>query len=74
MLEEDDDEEEESNEEKENDKCFYDTVRSAFPEGDPIYDGCAIPDQTHIQICLRNPACILGYFLPIPVKEVNPNL
>lgn len=53
---------------------FYDTVRSAFPEGDPIYEGCAIPDQTHIQICVRNPEAILGYFLPMPIEEVNPNL
>lgn len=74
MLEETDHEEEVSNQEKETDKWYYDTVRSAFPEGDPIYDGCAIPDQTHIQICVRNPDAILGYFLPMPVEEVNPNL
>lgn len=52
----------------------YDTVRGAFPEGKPIYEGCAINDQTHIQICVRNPDSILGYFLPFPLKKVNPNL
>lgn len=52
----------------------YDTVRGAFPEGKPIYKGCAINDKTHIQICVRNAETILGYFLPFPVKKVNPNL
>ena len=52
----------------------YDTIRGAFPEGKPIYNGCAISNQTHIQICVRNPKAILGYFLPLPIKQVNPNL
>ncbi len=52
----------------------YNTVRGAFPEGSPIYDGCAINDMTHIQICVRNPDSILGYFLPFPIKEINPNI
>ena len=52
----------------------YDTVRGAFSEGKPIYEGCAIDDKTHIQICVRNTEAILGYFLPFPIKDVNPNL
>ena len=52
----------------------YDTIRGAFPEGKAIYEGCAIKDQTHIQICVRNTDSILGYFLPLPIKKVNPYL
>ncbi|MEQ8882524.1 MAG: hypothetical protein RLQ12_22975, partial [Cyclobacteriaceae bacterium] len=59
---------------KENGDTPYDTVRGAFPEGNPIYEGCAINDQTHIQICVRNPDTIIGYFLPFPLKKINPNL
>ena len=42
----------------------FDTVRGAFIEGEPIYDGAKIFDETHIQVCVRNPDCISGYFLP----------
>ena len=37
----------------------YDTVRSAFLEGRPVYPGGSFRDKTHIQICVRNPECIL---------------
>lgn len=57
---------------EENDIPPFDTIRGAFPEGDPIYEGCAIKDKTHIQICVRSSKSILGYFLPLPVKTVNP--
>ena len=42
----------------------FDTVRGAFIEGEPIYDGAKIFNETHIQVCVRNPNCISGYFLP----------
>ena len=42
----------------------FDTVRGAFIEGEPIYSGARIFDHTHIQVCVRNPDCISGYFLP----------
>lgn len=42
----------------------FDTVRGAFIEGEPIYDGAKIFDETHIQVCVRNSSCISGYFLP----------
>jgi hypothetical protein len=41
-----------------------DSVRGLFQEGPPIYPGAAIRRQTHIQIAVRNPNCILGHFLP----------
>lgn len=43
----------------------YDCVRGAFWEGGPLYDGARIEKKNHIQICVRNPECIKGYFWPI---------
>jgi hypothetical protein len=42
----------------------YDTVRCAFFEGRPVYPGAGIFEQTHIQLAIRNPSCILGVFRP----------
>jgi hypothetical protein len=42
----------------------YDSVRGMFPEGSPLYDGAGFRTKDHIQICIRNPNCIKGYFLP----------
>ena len=35
-----------------------DTVRAAFPEGHPIYEGSMLLTQSHIQLVVRNQACI----------------
>lgn len=43
----------------------FDTVRGLFVEGGPVYDGAEIFDKTHVEIAVRNPACIKGVFLPI---------
>lgn len=42
----------------------YDTVRSAFVEGEPIYPGSGFYTETHIQVAVRNPQCIVGVFRP----------
>jgi len=42
----------------------YDSVRCAFREGSPAFSGSAIYQETHIQIAVRNPACIVGVFRP----------
>jgi hypothetical protein len=42
----------------------FDTVRCVFIEGNPIYEDSGFYDQTHIQVCIRNPNCIKGFFLP----------
>lgn len=42
----------------------YDSVRSAFQEGAPSYTGTEFRMKNHIQIAVRSPACIKGYFLP----------
>ena len=52
----------------------YDTIRSPFQEGGPIYDGANFTDRLHIEICVLNTSLIKGYFLPLPVAEFNPYL
>ena len=42
----------------------YDAVRGAFVEGEEIFPCSSIRSDTHIQLCVRNPACILAYFRP----------
>jgi hypothetical protein len=42
----------------------YDTVRGAFLEGEPVYPGAGFARETHIQLAVRNSACILGVFRP----------
>ena len=44
------------------DKPAFDSSRGVFVEGEPIYPGAAIQQFNHIQICIRNPACVKGYF------------
>ncbi len=43
----------------------FDSVRVAFIEGKPLYESAGFHDRNHIQICVRNLACIKGYFRPI---------
>jgi hypothetical protein len=42
----------------------YDTVRGAFLEGNPVYPGAAFSTETHIQLAVRNSACLIGVFRP----------
>ena len=42
----------------------YQTVRGFFVEGEALYDGAGLRNQDHIQLCVRDTACIVGYFLP----------
>ena len=48
----------------------YDSVRGYFTEGDYIYPGATFKEKTHIQICVINPNCIKGFFIP---RESDPN-
>ena len=43
----------------------YDSARAPFLEGDDLFPGAGIRAASHIQIAVRNPACIKGYFLPL---------
>jgi len=42
----------------------FDTVRGVFEEGDAAFPGAATRVKSHVQIAVRNPACILGVFRP----------
>ena len=43
----------------------FDTVRAVFVEGGPLYANAGFATKNHIQICVRNPACIKGHFRPL---------
>lgn len=40
----------------------FDTVRAVFVEGKELYENAGFCTKNHIQICVRNPNCIKGYF------------
>lgn len=42
----------------------YDTVRAAYIEGSPIFDGSTLMEDTHIQIAVRNPSSVIAFFRP----------
>jgi len=44
----------------------FDTVRGVFIEGPPIYADSGFREQTHIQICVCNPAVVKGIFRVSP--------
>ena len=46
------------------DPDFIDSVRGMFPEGEELYPGAGFRSKNHIQICIINPNCMVGYFLP----------
>ncbi len=41
------------------------TVRGAFEEGAEAFPGAALKTETHLQVAVRDPRCILGIFRPI---------
>lgn len=47
----------------------FDTVRGLFQEGEQIYNTSGFFEKTHIQICVRNPNCIKGFFAPREIDE-----
>lgn len=47
----------------------FDSVRGVFVEGAELFPGGGIKEKNHIQICVRNPNCIKGYFLPRNIDE-----
>lgn len=46
----------------------YDSIKAAFWEGEELYSTAGFKEKNHIQICIRNTDCILGYFLPKNAK------
>ena len=47
----------------------YHTVRGVFQEGQPAFTGSDIRKKSHIQICVRDSAAILGYFKPLLISS-----
>ena len=47
----------------------FDTVRGVFLEGPRIYPNAGFFEKTHIQICVRNLACIKGAF-KVPEEQL----
>lgn len=56
-----------------NDRAF-DSVRGAFWEGKDLYPGAGFKEKNHIQICIRNPNCIKGYFRPQDLDDNYPRV
>ncbi|MCH3918128.1 MAG: hypothetical protein LKE40_11875 [Spirochaetia bacterium] len=50
-------------------EVVYDSVRGVFFEGEPIYENAGFRSRNHIQLCIRNPNCIKGYFIPRDLDE-----
>jgi len=44
--------------------CHFHTVRCVFSEDVPVYEGSKIHLKSHIQIAVRDPSTIIGYFKP----------
>jgi hypothetical protein len=42
----------------------YDSVRGGFAEGLAVFPGSGLQRETHVQVAIRNPSCILGVFRP----------
>jgi hypothetical protein len=47
-------------------KCneTFDSVRGVFWEGNEPYPNAGFREKNHIQISVRNPNCIKGFFIP----------
>jgi hypothetical protein len=45
-------------------KPEFDSVRGVFWEGEELYPNAGFRAKNHIQLCIRNPNCIKGYFRP----------
>ena len=44
-----------------------------FWEGHSLYPNAGFAEKNHIQICVCNPNCIKGYFLPRGIDTAYPN-
>jgi len=42
----------------------FDSIRGIFSEGEELYPNAGFRKKDHIQLCVRNPNCIKGFFLP----------
>lgn len=54
---------------EEDEEAAFDSVRGVFVEGPPPYQGAEFREKTHVQLCIRNPNCIKGYFNPLSPND-----
>lgn len=47
----------------------FDTVRAVFSEGKELYENAGFCSKNHLQICVRNPNCIKGFFRVVDPDE-----
>lgn len=47
----------------------FDSVRGVFVEGKELYPSAGFRKKNHIQLCIRNPNCIKGYFHPQEISS-----
>ena len=47
----------------------YYSMRCAFDMGKPIYETAGFKEENSIQVCVKEPKCILGYFKIIPQEN-----
>ncbi len=50
----------------------YDSVRGVFWEGNELYPTSGFKEKNHVQLCIRNPNAIKGYFRPLNVDTSYP--
>lgn len=53
-------------------KPEFDSVRGVFFEGKDLYENAGFKRNNHIQIAIRNPNCIKGYFIPRELDSKYP--
>lgn len=52
----------------------FDSIRAAFWEGEELYPSAGFKEKNHVQICIRNPNCIKGYFRPLEMDRDYPRV
>jgi len=51
---------------------YFDTVRGLFKEGFDIYPDAGFQEKNHIQVSVRNPNCIKGFFRELkPIRNYS---
>jgi hypothetical protein len=59
---------------RENNLKEFDSIKGVFWEGKELYPNAGFKEKDHIQICIRNPNCIKGYFIPRELDEKYPRV
>jgi hypothetical protein len=59
---------------KDSHQSSFDSIRGVFNEGEELYPNAGFRDKDHIQICVRNPNCIKGFFLPRTLDYTYPKV